>query len=490
MKLSRLGAVALLAASWSIATAAGPLAQSEVQLASSSGGATCQLGVDVSIDGDRALVGTECDAAYVFDVTTGAQLFELVAPAAGAGFGRSVSLSGDLALVGAPSAGGVGSRVGRAYVFEVTTGALVRELAPTDGADLDRFGAAVALWGDRALVGADGKAAGAGGAYVFDVATGAQLGVLTAAGLVPGDRFGSSVALWGGLALVGRDGGPAHLFDAAAGVELFALVGATPGASVALWGGLALVGSPDGGPSAPFGAAYVFDTATGAPITTLLPPAPQPGERFGVAVALSARLALVSATRENAGAAHVFDALSGARLVELAPANGDSGLDFGTAAALSTSVALVGARTDEELDYQPGAAFAWVPLTASPATLSLASGGTQTLAFDHGSALAGSFYLVLGTLSGTSPGLAWDGFVLPLNFDAYTFLTLTSANQGSWSGTLGVLDAAGSASASLVVPPGTAPALAGSTLHHAVVVFPASGVLALVSNAVPLALLP
>ena len=112
------------------------------------------------------------------------------------------------------------------------------------------------------------------------------------------------------------------------------------------------------------------------------------------------------------------------------------------------------------------------------------------LTFETGAPLSGSFYLVLGTLSGTSPGLPWEGFLLPLNVDAYTFLTLTGPNQGSFMNTFGVLDANGSGAADIVLPPGSAPGLAGLTLHHAAVVFPPLSKLAFVTNAAPLTLLP
>jgi hypothetical protein len=50
--------------------------------------------------------------------------------------------------------------------------------------------------------------------------------------------------------------------------------------------------------------------------------------------------------------------------------------------------------------------------------------------------------------------------------DAYTVLTLELANQGPFSETFGLLDSLGGRLSRLVVPPGTAPALAGQQLHH------------------------
>ena len=88
--------------------------------------------------------------------------------------------------------------------------------------------------------------------------------------------------------------------------------------------------------------------------------------------------------------------------------------------------------------------------------------------------------------------MAVDSVVLPLVADAYSTVTLTNANQPPFGNTLGVLDAAGQAVATLTVPPGTSPALAGLTLFHAYLALdPTFGFHAtLASNAVPLELVP
>ena len=120
-------------------------------------------------------------------------------------------------------------------------------------------------------------------------------------------------------------------------------------------------------------------------------------------------------------------------------------------------------------------------------------GGTQTITFGAGPANAGLFYLFLGTVSGTSPGFPFDDFVLPLNYDAYTGVTLKLANKGPWQNTLGVLDGSGGTTASIVVPAGLDSSLVGTTFHHAALVFevlPTTAGLTFVSNAVPLTLEP
>ncbi len=109
-------------------------------------------------------------------------------------------------------------------------------------------------------------------------------------------------------------------------------------------------------------------------------------------------------------------------------------------------------------------------LEADVADVSAGTGGTQNLAIDAGSDNAGQTYLVLGSRSGTGPGVTLDGVSVPLNFDGYTLNTVSGANGGVFQNTLGVLNACGQAGAAIVVPAGLDPALVGLTLDHAAVV--------------------
>lgn len=132
-------------------------------------------------------------------------------------------------------------------------------------------------------------------------------------------------------------------------------------------------------------------------------------------------------------------------------------------------------------------------LSADVDSVSLGSGGAQNFSLDAGVDFAGKSYLLLGSTSGTAPGFPLDGSVLPLNVDDYLIYTLNNPNAPPLSGSLGFLDAAGQAQASLAVPPGLPAGLAGLVLHHAYVVIEATpSLLAVVhaSQAVPLLFLP
>jgi len=133
-------------------------------------------------------------------------------------------------------------------------------------------------------------------------------------------------------------------------------------------------------------------------------------------------------------------------------------------------------------------------LEADVLDVSLSTGGAQNFAISGGPAHGGELYWLVGSASGTAPGLVLDGQTLPLNPDAWMFTTLSFANTAVLPNSIGIFDANGEASgAALVVPPATDPALAGLTLHHAAAVFTLAGgsaTVTLATNAQPVTLLP
>ena len=129
-------------------------------------------------------------------------------------------------------------------------------------------------------------------------------------------------------------------------------------------------------------------------------------------------------------------------------------------------------------------------LRAQPDSVSVLQGGAQVLELDAPSSFAGDLHVLLGSLSGSAPGLSLgSGIELPLVFDDYTLLTLLAPNQAPLLGGVGALDGLGDAVAGFVLPAGAPPTLAGLSVHHAYVVASASG-LEFASNAVALELTP
>jgi len=200
------------------------------------------FGWSVAIDGNFALIGAPDDddnangsgSAYLFDLTTGNQLFKFTADVAmaGAAFGSSVALNGNWAIIGAPIELNSQFNTGSAYIFDITTGNQITKLAPQGGG---QFGASVALDGNIALVGArfdNELGIRSGSAYLFDVTTGQQIHKLLAEDGAAGDLFGVSVAISGNIALIGSSddddngdfSGAAYTFNVATGEQLVKLI--------------------------------------------------------------------------------------------------------------------------------------------------------------------------------------------------------------------------------------------------------------------------
>jgi len=118
----------------------------------------------------------------------------------------------------------------------------------------------------------------------------------------------------------------------------------------------------------------------------------------------------------------------------------------------------------------PGNANQAISLCASAYGVSSANGGAQVLTVDAGPANAGDVYLVVGSFSGTMPGLPLaPGVLLPLNYDAYLGLLATTFNTPILMPSLGVLDASGRATCTFTLP-GRGRVPAGAVLHHAALV--------------------
>ncbi len=189
------------------------------------------FGGSVAISGTKAIVGAEnanggefqTGAAYVFrglDVVSGTSTedVKLVASdgGSGEGFGESVSLSGNLAVVGASSSDGGGYLTGAAYVFsslDSATGVITEDvkLIASDGVIYDDFGHSVAISGNTVLVGAnrsndDGN--NSGSAYLY-VNVGSHSGSTTetlkllSSDAAADDQFGYSVSVDGDRFVVG-----------------------------------------------------------------------------------------------------------------------------------------------------------------------------------------------------------------------------------------------------------------------------------------------
>jgi hypothetical protein len=230
----------------------------QAYLKASNTGAGDNFGYAVALDGDTLVVGApeedssatrvganedsnnamESGAVYVFTRSGGVWSQQAYIKASNTGardnFGRSVALSGDTLVVGAPhedsNAIGVGGDArnnratdsGAAYVFTRNGGVWSQQTylkASNTDAD-DRFGHSLALSGDTLAVGAyleasaatgingnqaDNSAAGSGAVYVFTRSLGvwSQQAYVKASNTRKDDNFGWSIALNGNTLVVG-----------------------------------------------------------------------------------------------------------------------------------------------------------------------------------------------------------------------------------------------------------------------------------------------
>ena len=169
----------------------------QTKLTASDGAAGDYFGGSVSVSGETAVVGafgdddngSDSGSAYVFvrSGITWTQQAKLTAadgaPGDAFGRGRSVSVSGDTAVVGAIYDDDNGTESGSAYVF-VRSGTAWTEqtkLTASDGAAWDYFGGSVSVSGDTVLVGAWGDAdngSASGSAYVYHLVDDDDDGIL------------------------------------------------------------------------------------------------------------------------------------------------------------------------------------------------------------------------------------------------------------------------------------------------------------------------
>jgi hypothetical protein len=274
---------------------------------------------------------------YVFERngSTWTQTDKLVGTGAdaGEGVGWSVALQGDVLVAGAADDHHLGGQFngGAAYVFVRGPAGWTQEkrVIAGDGEAFDYFGHAVALDGDRLVVGAysdnhPGRANG-GSVYVFERGGGAWP---LAQKIVPADngdndQFGWSVALRGSTLAVGAVGvtvsgafsaGAAYVLEHGPGgfAQTQKIVSTSPGqyeglgSAVALDGELLVVGQSAGENAAvPFAGSALVLQDDGAGFSTsfdLRTTVVEQGAEFGTSIALEDGIALVGAPGDDTAA--------------------------------------------------------------------------------------------------------------------------------------------------------------------------------------------
>ena len=334
--------------------------------------------------------GSASGSAYIFRRTTGTNTWDsgtkIVASDAAAGdyFGYSVAISGDYAIVGAPwkdNNGAVDS--GAAYIFRRTgtnTWDSGTKINPSYAQIYEGFGRSVAISGDYVVVGAPSYNA----AYIFH-RTGTNTwdsGVrVYSSDLETFNSHGSSVAISGDYAIVGASytitRGAAYIYRRTGtntwdfGTTIRASDSATDdyfGGSVSISGDYAIVGATgndDSGSAS--GSAYIFvrtGTNTWSQQAKLLASDAAAVDYFGESVSISGDYAIVGATYNDdagnaSGSAYSFvrSGTSWSQQAKIQASDAAAEDQFGVNVAIDGAYAIVGAWLEDTSATNAGAAY-------------------------------------------------------------------------------------------------------------------------------------
>ncbi len=321
------------------------------------GNAVALLGVTAAVGADASKSGS--GAAFVYVLADHRWRRQASPASPGGGFGTAVAVAGTTAVIGAP---GVNLAAGAAFVY-ARSGATWRgqgQLIDPRGVFGNEKGAAVAISGTTAVIGAWGVQHTSGAAYIY-VKSGSRWhhqATLYDPGRHSFDWFGAAVAVSGSTVVIGAWGGAklvagrAYVYVRSRGRwRLQATITGLShyddlGASLALSGTTLVIGAP--GESDSDGAVYVYvRSGTHWHQQAVLPGPHAAFQGFGEAVALSGDTIAIGASGANyyTGAAYVY-ARAGqhwtlrASLTDLANRPNDG---FGTAVAISGIHLVVGA---------------------------------------------------------------------------------------------------------------------------------------------------
>ena len=390
--------------------------QQDAQLTAVNSQVGDSFGWSVSVSGNISLVGApyhdvggeeSCGEAYIFRSPDGGATWpssatqDLTASnkAAGDHFGLSVSVSGNTTLIGAPKHDSGGTRdSGEAYIFLSSDGGVTwpatetAQLIASDKAVGDRFGWSVSVSGNVALIGAPlvltttTPVVPIGAAYIFQTTDGGsswnERQKLLASDKAALDVFGSAVSVSGSVAVIGapnhnsgglKNSGQAYIFRSTDGgatwSEIQKLTASNKaannylGLSASISGSIALIGAPyhASGGITDCGAAYIFHSSDGGATwssseTQMLTASDKSAnDKFGVGVSVSDYVALVGAPDHdsgglsNSGEAYIFESTDGGVTwsspeKEKLTASDKAVSDwFGASVAVSGNIASIGA---------------------------------------------------------------------------------------------------------------------------------------------------
>ncbi len=302
-------------------------------------------------------------------------------------FGKAVALDGSSILVGTWQSDTHGTSSGTAYIFDAQTGEQLAQLAPSNPAAFDAFGAAVDIQGDRLVVGSPLSLYGSADVFVRSGDAWVQEARFAAFDGAPFDNFGYSVAIDGDTAAIGsfRDddngnsSGSVYVYRRTASswtleAKLISSDGQEQdwfGTSLALVGNTLLIGAPsvDTSVANRSGAVYVFvrSGTLWTEASKLVPAAASPLDYIGYSVDLAGSLAVLGAPTTDfagadSGASYVFARTSSGWVEQarLLPSDGAGEDMFGLSVATDGARVLIGANGHNAQGNNSGATYEFV----------------------------------------------------------------------------------------------------------------------------------
>ena len=317
-------------------------------------------------------------------------------------FAVSLAMSGDDLFVGAPGNCDDSGNQGAVYFYHFSSDSSAwferTKIEAVDAQPFDMFGRSVALSGDLAVIAARSNCLltpNSGVVYIFQRLYNdwQQMTRLTSSSPYAGDDYGCSVAITDSYAVVGA---PLGGFGLAGKIYIYKRTGDSWnldsevmaddsqmldyfGFSVALSDSTILVGAPHADLSSinpkggGTGAAYILDRVDGnwQQTAKLTPADATANNQFGCAVALDGRRSVIGARKDDVldfdtGSAYIYlkDSTSGwQEEAKLTAVDADSGDVFGSSVALFDKYLVVGAPGVDGLDKNTGAVYSYL-LTA------------------------------------------------------------------------------------------------------------------------------
>lgn len=382
-----------------VGTVTRAFANNEFKLFPTLSGAGDRFGASVAVKANRAIIGApdgslengNSGMAYVFE-KQGAGAWREAARIEASdgefrdGFGSSVAIDGDTAIIGALSDDARAINGGSVYVFERTANGWSEtgRINASDGRSNDRFGLSVSLSGDTALVGTPFKNANRGGAYLFQRQPNGSWRetILSASDAATNDYFGQTVSIDGNVAVVGAYGdntgrGSAYVFErqhSGEWTQTRKLIGSDTqltdnfGVSVSNAENRIIVGavSHDLGELADAGAAYMFERQNDGSWfeSKLVASNGAVQARFGGSVSISGDVIAVGAfgdsgSAESSGSVYLFERNTngGWRETKITASDGVAYDGFGGSVAVSERTVIIGADGSDQLGENSGTTY-------------------------------------------------------------------------------------------------------------------------------------